>query len=970
MPSMTIYQIQQDAKGFIWMGTENGLCRYDGKEITPFNTPLLKGNEIIHVKTDPIGRIWVSNLEGQLFYLEEDQFHQIDSSIFPSSIRIFDFFFIDQQLFIITVFNKEQYLYVIDYNQQMVPQTSQKTDLIVAANAILKMREELILIGGNDNRTSSSVYQINKEFSELSLLKASLQSKYPGTFIKTDFFNELLVFSTSDEVNLNNLKGQEILLHQNKGAINNHYLIDNRLWVSTNNGAYLFQLQPTLNSPISKKQYFPDLSVSCLFKDRESNYWFGTKGQGIFIVPSLSFLYFNQNNSALKSDKIFSILVDNQQRVLLGQADNQISVLKDQQLHKTIDFDAKGRVLSLSQDRKGRIICGGDRNLNIIDQNLDPVFYNLQGGIKQCISDHQTNLWIAHSRGVTFVPHDKRTDQLYPEINHSIRYSHAPSSKAILPYRTYALMEDFQYNIWIGTTQGLFTYRDSLQAFLEDGAQQYYSINAIVQSRDSSIWVATQTNGLLEIRNHKIYHRWSTADGLQSNICRELFEDDWNHLWVGTSKGISRIDLQSRKVTTIDQRDGLPSNEISAIYVKGKEAWIGSPKGLSHFSIDDLSTNDIPPLVHIRRVSIWEKDTTLHSNYDLAYNQNNLKIEFVGLNHRARGQQKYRYRMLGLDTTWIATPNTALRFPELNPGTYAFEVVAINEDGLASTEAAKVQFHIATPWWATWWFRLLALTSLVFITGGLFYLRFQRIRQADQREAAFRQEVNNLKMQALQTQMNPHFIFNALNAIQQFLTTNDQEQAMIYLARFARLIRLIFEQSKRKLIRLEEELELLELYLKLEKLRFKNKIEVFLEVDPQLEAISEEVSIPPLLIQPVVENSFKHGLLHRKEGGKLWLSFVLQNDRLVCTVKDNGIGRKKAAELSSWRPKEYRSSGLVTTQKRLNIVNGVEATAATENQFFQITDLHSDEGHAIGTEVSIHIQVANGEYEYLKTKHS
>ena len=182
---------------------------------------------------------------------------------------------------------------------------------------------------------------------------------------------------------------------------------------------------------------------------------------------------------------------------------------------------------------------------------------------------------------------------------------------------------------------------------------------------------------------------------------------------------------------------------------------------------------------------------------------------------------------------------------------------------------------------------------------------------------------------------------------------------MIYLGRFAHLIRLIFEQSKRKLISLEEELELLTLYLDLEKLRFNEKVIVHLIIPQQLKEMADEIMVPPLLLQPLIENSFKHGLLHKENGGQLWIRFEQEMGALICTIKDNGVGREKATELNSWRPKEYQSSGLQTAHKRLRIFNTSSSQEFPTEDFFQINDLRDTHGRSNGTEVVIKISLLN-----------
>ena len=209
--------------------------------------------------------------------------------------------------------------------------------------------------------------------------------------------------------------------------------------------------------------------------------------------------------------------------------------------------------------------------------------------------------------------------------------------------------------------------------------------------------------------------------------------------------------------------------------------------------------------------------------------------------------------------------------------------------------------------------------------------------------------------------MNPHFIFNALNAIQKFLTTNDREQAMNYLSNFGKLIRLVFEHSQVEKISLEEEIDFLKLYLNLEKLRFMEAIDIQLEISSFLQDISDEIYLPPLLIQPIVENSFKHGFLYKKEPGILKIKFSKKDTFLICTIEDNGIGRKKAAELGQKTSKDRPSSGLKTAKERLNVNNSIDNLDTTQESQLNFVDLYAPNGEVRGTLVEVKIYCSNFE---------
>lgn len=201
--------------------------------------------------------------------------------------------------------------------------------------------------------------------------------------------------------------------------------------------------------------------------------------------------------------------------------------------------------------------------------------------------------------------------------------------------------------------------------------------------------------------------------------------------------------------------------------------------------------------------------------------------------------------------------------------------------------------------------------------------------------------------------MNPHFIFNVLNSIQHYLMINDGEQALIYLAKFAKLIRMIFDFSRKSTISLYNEINFLKLYMEMEKLRFKQRIEVALIVDDEID--EELIKIPPLMIQPIVENCFKHGLLHKEGEGKVLVKFEKTLRGTICVVEDNGIGRTAAKAMKSWKKKTHKSAGVNTTKERLKLWLSKKNEEVPKDTF-QVIDLEDENGQAIGTRVEMLLQ--------------
>ncbi len=207
------------------------------------------------------------------------------------------------------------------------------------------------------------------------------------------------------------------------------------------------------------------------------------------------------------------------------------------------------------------------------------------------------------------------------------------------------------------------------------------------------------------------------------------------------------------------------------------------------------------------------------------------------------------------------------------------------------------------------------------------------------------QKTSELEQKLLRAQMNPHFIFNSLNSIQSYIYKNDPQNAGSFLSKFAGLIRMILDNSRHEMVSLEKELKGLNLYLDLQALRFDNKFDYSIEVDPEIN--SESIAIPPMLAQPFIENAIEHGLLQKKEGGKIIIRFLMKNNYLLFEVEDNGIGREEAAKLKNFQEKKHVSLATVITKERLTLLNKRHRKKIELN----ITDLKSSDNVTQGTKV-------------------
>lgn len=321
------------------------------------------------------------------------------------------------------------------------------------------------------------------------------------------------------------------------------------------------------------------------------------------------------------------------------------------------------------------------------------------------------------------------------------------------------------------------------------------------------------------------------------------------------------------------------------------------------------------------------------------YNENNIEISFITTSFHHQGLLKYAYKINEIYNDWQYRDfnENKVNFTALQPGKYSFSVKAINENNIES-EPITYRFIIHPPFWATWWFY--SLLGMVFITATVFVYRFQLKKQ--RKKIELQNELNASKLIAIQSQMNPHFIFNAINSIQDLILKGDIDNSYNYIIKFSKLVRQTLNFSDKEFIDIEEEIELLETYLELEKLRFKDDFEYTITNHN-----AEDVQVPPMLVQPFVENAIKHGLLHKEGLKKLEITFNL-NDTLHCTVVDNGVGRKRAQEIKQRQQKSHPSFSVDATKKRFEIM-----VSHYQNDFsVTYTDLMNND-KPVGTQVNI-----------------
>ncbi|MEI6411800.1 MAG: histidine kinase [Bacteroidota bacterium] len=479
----------------------------------------------------------------------------------------------------------------------------------------------------------------------------------------------------------------------------------------------------------------------------------------------------------------------------------------------------------------------------------------------------------------------------------------------------------------------------------------------ILADKRNNVWLNTgQKWYIMDVSTRKVQN-FGKKNGLSTNKPNGLCLDRDGNVWFATPYGLSRYEASSHQVRTFYQTDGLLSNIISNVELIDTSKnilFVSTDRGLCLFEPDKVDTATAAPHTLVTRIQVFDNEIPIPENggISLAYNQNDLRIEFTGVNFINGANNRYQYSLEpeGSPADWkdAGTDNFA-NFLNLSPGRYTFYARTANSDGIWGETPAVLSILIYPPWWQTWTFRISLLAALAAAIWWFYRRQISRAETREAEKAKVRQQMADLEMRALRSQMNPHFVFNALNSVQNFILKNDTREASRYLTKFARLMRLILENSESPVVPLDREIELLRYYTEMEALRFNQHFAFDFQIDTNLSA--ESVAIPGMLIQPHIENAIWHGLMHKEDAGaKLWVRFIkAENNTIICEIEDNGVGRAKAAELEQDRPKNHRSTGLSNIRTRLELLNAQLANDIS----LEFNDLHDEMGNATGTKVVV-----------------
>jgi ligand-binding sensor domain-containing protein/two-component sensor histidine kinase len=612
----------------------------------------------------------------------------------------------------------------------------------------------------------------------------------------------------------------------------------------------------------------------------------------------------------------------------------------------------------LSND-KG-IFLYSEKNKKITRFRSTPAFSPTRRG--EIFLDHSGNMWLSDDiKGL--IKWNPQTGQYVFYNNYLLQGdSKRPTG------RLGNFFEDSHSNIWFQMTNGFGVYiaaGDSIVSFSYalNEKNSFPFVSSFSEDKTGKVWVSGGDGWLgYALSNDPekgiIYKLNIKNKGVPGSLLH-LATDTHGEVWGFTLTELVKINAGDLSFTTYSFDYGvsepdfyhfsfLPSGEM--IFGGRNEIIIANPL--------ELKRNKEIPVPYIAEVQVVNQPYDFMggngSPLKLRYKQNFFSIGFSAVAYTMPKDVKFRYRLKGFDDWTEVAGRRFANYTNVPGGKYSFQLQAANNEGIWNKKILEMPIRIAIPFWLTGWFRIAVVLLIALGTYSLYRYRVNQLRKKQKMKSEYDKKLANVEMSALLAQMNPHFLFNSLNSIDSYIIRNESKKASEYLNNFARLMRLILQNSRSNYISLKDELEALELYLQMESLRFKNKFSYAIDVDETLDTCT--IVIPPMLIQPYVENAIWHGLMHKTNGeeGKVELILCKSEDNLLCIIRDNGIGRKRAAELKEQKVNNHkRSMGMQITEDRIEIINKLYNINASVH----IYDVEDELGGAKGTRVELTIPV-------------
>jgi len=893
LTSNTVYSLLQTKQGAIYIGHENGVTRYNGKHF--YSYPFIgKGKAISNLVEAVDGTIWCRTFYGDVIKLEKDSayLHAYSDSTKNT---------------IPTIWLANNEIYVHDKNKiykagnkQLIKTAFNLTSLDWIQSICQINKKRFSLLYGHENKISVLEVEGNKVVG-----KINSSHNAQGRNLIFMFNNKLNIFSMSDGSLLrcfnNKIIDAEIdikplLLNVKLNGIVN--IGDSLLGVLSFNGFYIFNNKGKLI-----KHLLEGSQISDVLLDKEGNIWLATLQEGIFIFPSLFIDDINLENVFDKKENISSSYKINDSTFLIGTFAGKIIKMDTKgTVLKSLKLPVKTEIQSFCYDVKKDLMYAFADGIYAIKDFKIITYFKMSSTKDLHVKDNI--IYCATSNG--FISLDTKLENTNLHSNSWVNQLAIQSDSVI----------------FLATRNGLYQYNIKQKAYspvkIPLKGFETAAIRSVQLFKNKKLYILAINKGIICRDESGKFSIVSTQkDALKIKIVGDT-------LLSISPQGIQFIDLNTNKVVyELNTSKAFPVNGCFDFNKFGNSYILFSNKIIRIYN-KLLPKNATVPQLKINSLNgtfILNKDKLTSS-----YKKNSLSfLVEVFPNIRSQGKLKLKYKLVGIDEGYNSKQD-ALSTYEFNykllpPGEYIFEAYAINEDGIESKKII-IKFIVLNPFYKTWWFILIEISggfALLFFSykWRIAVLRKMELKKLENEQKKIR--LLSAELTALRSQMNPHFIFNSLSSIQAKVLSEDKKGAYKDISTFSKLIRSVLNYSSKEFIILKHEIEFLKDYLYLESVRVDDKINYEINIDKNLDI--NFLEIPTLITQPFVENSIKHGLLHKDGAKNLKITFSKVGTELTISIKDNGVGFQKSKEINQKINAAHQSFATLALKNRIDRLN-------------------------------------------------
>ena len=926
MPSLEVHCLLLDEQKELWIGTDQGLCRFDSEDWTVFTSlDGIPDNMVVKMKADEAGNIWCQGLKGNIFYVMAGS----DSVRVPAfnavfhehpTYKVVDWSMTNDEDGLVTIYEVGTYA---QYKED--PFNTRNNRLYRIENGQIVQHELLQPTPFqciNVTEPGHSVWMYNRAYTpgnegvEIRQPSSSITELHTGLLLpgfptpersvagKINFLSvndDHLLLSLSNRIILIDLKDQEIISALELEAEVTEVYIDhkNNLWVGLNRGKGVL-IYPNCNLEGDAIKALKGLSITAFHEEGESAFWIGTLEQGAirFFNSAFKPLFPPETSGSLSRIKAEG----NEVTAIWNRTTGYRLIQNDighwqwkpmiESKHLT-DFWCFSDTCLASADLRDVQLITIVNDTNHLEElrQLSPMTFIKCGGPRL----------FGYSSGTGFFYYNLSQKQnLYNSFEYDIIFRNNDATHykrdTVLLASAYGLKK---------------AYVGGCSQFIEHILPSSTYVYKVLMDKDRNIWFATKGQGVYwvssDLKKHMVFSR---ENGLAQNSVYDICIAK-NQLYGATNNGLFVIDgiegsHENFKLKLLGNSNGIPEG-IKELAVSSQHLFINSNGALRVARLDELVKSFEDPPVHLKQARVNNEISDTARLKHLASDENNIDIKF-GMSEFGRKNLRYWY-LFDQKPPWIRIEQNELSFKDLKPGQH--ELVVSNRPEIIEGKSLILPFNIYKPFTQSLWFQILLFALGAGLVSLVFWFFLSRAR------------LNNRLLQsqqiALTSQMNPHFIFNALNSVSHYVGMGSKSLAQSYLGDFAVLMRQVLDSSRSGEISLQKEIETLQTYIRLEGIRFDTVFESDIVVDPALGNRLGNISIPSMIIQPYVENAILHGLRPLESGGRLEIAFNWVYKSVQVIVRDNGIGRKAAMAL--WEQKDHRSHGMSITGQRIQLLN-------------------------------------------------